>query len=127
VVEKILAYPWEPAPAHMTKAGQAQAVQQQQRPQAAAAPGGNGAAVAGAAGSDTEDKAVGVLLSVLAEAGGQIKKTNIAGKAFASEGMKAEAAPVRNAILGLIVNQTFLAAEGRPWTYDPATGTVSLG
>jgi|SRR5436190_14291981 len=125
VVDKILAYPWEPAPAGFGTVKQAA--------QPAQRTGGNGAVqqaaqpAGSAAGTDTEEKAVGVLLSVLAEAGGQIKKTNIAGKVYTNESMKAETAPVRNAILGLVVNPQFLGAEGRPWQYDAATGTVSLG
>lgn len=113
-VDRIISYPWEGS----TAAGQTKA-----------AAGATPAAAAPAAGgsSETEDAAVGVLVQIVSDAGGSIKKSAVAGKVFANADMKAAAAPLRNAVLGLIVKDDFLGAEGRPWTYDKAAGTISLG
>lgn len=118
LVEKIIAYPGEAGAGSSAGSGVG----------AGAAKSGNGSVGAGTgAGSDTETKAIGVMLAVLASNGGQLGKAMIAGKAFNDEGMKAEEAPVRNAILGMIVRPEFLAAQGRPWTFDAASGIVKLG
>lgn len=117
-VASIIAYPWE-------KGGAV-------KPAAAgkAAPAVNAAAPAAAAmgaGEEVENMAVGMLIGILAANGGSIKKSMIAGKVFSDPDLKKESAPVRNGVLGIVVNEAFLGAEGRPWTFDKATSTVSMG
>jgi hypothetical protein len=85
------------------------------------------AAPAAAAGGVDDDFAVGIVMSILSENGGQIKAAAIGGKAFSNADMKAAAVPVRNATLAKVVSPAFLGAAGRPWQFDAATGTVSFG
>lgn len=118
IVDKVIAYPWEAqaagkqqsAPAGATQAGPA-----------TPAPAGNGAA---------HEAATSILLQVVAEAGGAIKKTAIAGKVFSNADAKAMTAPERNALLGMIVRDDFLASEqvaSMGITFDKAAGTLTLG
>jgi hypothetical protein len=119
LVEKLIAYPpsmgGAVAPAAATKGAPA------------AATGGNGAAGAAAPTGETAEMAVGLLCQLIAEAGAPLKVSAIAGKVFTNADMKAQPAPVRNAVLGMIVKPEFLGAEGQPWSYDKAAGTVALG
>lgn len=119
--EKILAYAGQTAPPAAAKTAAAPA---------ASAPAT--AAPAAAAGGELDDTTVGVLLRLLSDNGNSLKVSAIAGKffgaaAFKDGGDSAMTAPQRNAVLGLIVKPDFLGAEGRPWTFDKAAGTVSLG
>lgn len=120
LAEKLLAYPWEAgAQTSGAKAAPA-AAQQQQAPKA-----GNGAPPAP---DPHAEMATGTLITIVSEAGGSIKKTAIAGKVFSNADMKAQPAPVRNAVLGLIVRDDFLASLAETGiAYDKATGMVSLG
>jgi hypothetical protein len=124
-VEKILAYPGEPGPLS--------AVQSQAAPAATAAGStpGNGAAAAppaggSTAGAATEEHAMGLMLNLLASNGGKMTKATIAGKAFTHPDMKAiPDAPTRNAVLSLLTKAEWLGSEGKPWSFDAASGTVS--
>lgn len=114
-VDKVLAYPGEAGAATPAAAA----------PTAAAAPA---AAAAGAPASGLVDTARGVLMSIIAEAGGSIKKTGLASKVLANADMKAAPVATRNAVLGMIVRDDFLTAAAEVGIkFDPATGTVSLG
>lgn len=118
--EKIIAYAGQAAPAAGAK------------PAAPAAAPAAGAAAPAAAGGELDDTTVGVLLRLLSENGNSLKVSAIAGKffgaaAFKDGGDSAMTAPQRNAVLGLIVKPDFLGADGRPWTFDKAANTVSLG
>lgn len=115
-VDKIIAYPWEGGRAAVEATVGA----------AAPATAGNGAAGPAVSG-ELADTATGILLTILAEAGGSIKKGAIVGKAFNNPAMTALPAPTRNAVLGMIVKPEFLGASGQPWKVDEAQGTVSLG
>ena len=116
-VEKVLAYPWESAPAAsaspatVVAAVGAGAVQV-----AAAAPAGN-AEVTGAA--------IGALVPIIAANGGPLKVTAIVGKIFADPGFLANPTAIRNQVLGIITKPEFLSSG--PWAYNAADGTVSLG
>lgn len=115
-VEKIIAYPWEAAPA--TTAGAKTAA-----PAAATA-----TATAGAPASAAADAAVTLLLQIVSENNGSLKKSAIAGKAFANPDFKALPAPERNAILGIIVKPEFLASETvKSMGMSFASDTVTLG
>ncbi len=110
---KINRYPWEAAGAAPAAKAPASAPATQAAAPAAAAP-------AAAGGVDVNEVAMGVLLAILGDAGGTIKKTAIAGKAFGRADVKALATPVRNAMLALIVKDDFLGQFG----YDAATQMV---
>jgi hypothetical protein len=115
LVEKLIAYP--PSMGGGTVAGAAKGA-------TASAP----AAAGGAAPTgEIADMALGLLVQLISEAGAPLKVSAIAGKVFTNPDMKAQPAPVRNAVLGLIVKPEFLGAEGQPWTFDKQAGTVSLG
>lgn len=134
-VERVIAYPGEavgaagtaqaPAPGAAIPAATAAPVAA-----AAVAPpaaGGNGAV----AGSEaTMNAALGTLITILAEGGGSIKKAQIAGKVFSNADVKTMAVADRNALLGMIVRDDFLASAlvvGSGVKFDPASGTVTLG
>lgn len=112
ICEKVISYVGGAAPA---AAGTTQAA-----PAAAAAPAGS---------SETEDLAVGCLIGMLGENGNTLKQGVIAGKFFQSPAVKAMelSGPVKNAVLGIIVTPKFLGAPDRPWSYDAASNTVSMG
>lgn len=121
-VEKVIAYPWEAA-------GAAPATAQAPTAGTVAAPAAAGGMVAGVA-ADLQATTVGTLLQIVAESGGSIKKSQIAGKVFSNPDVKAMPTPVRNSLLGLIVRADFLASEAvasMGIKYDAASDTVALG
>lgn len=111
--EKVLAY--------VGGAAAPGAVANKTAPAAAAAPA--------VAADPNEDLAVGALIGMLGENGNTLKQGVIAGKFFSSAAVKAMelTAPVKNAILGIIVKPAFLGASDRPWSYDAASNTVTMG
>lgn len=92
------------------------------------------AAPAAAAPAVTGDPAVvaaaaNVLLRMVAAGGGSVKKSMIAGKVFTDDEMKTAAMPLRNAVLGMIVQPTFLASEAvtsMGMKYDPTSESVTF-
>lgn len=121
-VQKVLAYAWDAPGTVAPSAPVAAAAAPAAAPVAAAAP----AAAPAAGGND--DLAAQTLLNVVANNGGSIPKTAIAGKVFSDPEVKKLAAPVKNAILALVVNDAFLsgpAVLAMGMVY--ANGTVSLG
>lgn len=130
-VEKLIAYPWEAAGAAASASTQAPAgaVAAGAPAPVAAAPAGNGAA-GPAVAADLQATTVGTLLQTVAESGGSIKKSQIAGKVFSNPDVKAMPTPVRNSLLGLIVRADFLTSEAvasMGIKYDAASDTVALG
>lgn len=132
-VEKVLAYPGEavgaagavaaPAPGAITPATAAPGV-------VAAAPATAAAPAAPAGSEAVMNAALGTLFTILGEAGGSIKKAQIAGKVFSNADVKLMAAADRNSLLGMIVRDDFLASAlvaGAGVKYDQASGTVTLG
>jgi hypothetical protein len=116
IVEKVLSYPWEKAGAAPRAAAAAPA---------AAPKAGNGAPPVADANTEL---ATSTLVTIVSEAGGTIKKSAIAGKVFSNPDVKAQPAPVRNALLGIIVRDDFLMSLAEIGIqYDKAAGTVSLG
>lgn len=120
IAEKVLSYSWEAATGSAPKAAPAAAT-------SAAAP----AAAAPAANGAVAEIAASVLVQIVAEAGGSIKKGMIAGKVFSNDTVKSLPTQVeKNAILGLIVKDDFIQSSNMAAMgvkYDAATGTVSLG
>lgn len=101
-------------------------------PAGAAAPvaaAGAAAPAAAAPVSEVDDLAVGALCTLLGENGNSMVSTAIAGKFFSSPAVKAmELDPAtKNKVLAVVVQPGFLGAAGRPWTFDAASKTVTMG
>lgn len=116
-ITKVIAYPWENGKAATTTAAApvAQAATMAAPQAAAPAAGGNA------------DIANTILLTLVAEAGGSIPKTQIAGKTFSNETHKALPPAVKNQVLGMLVSEPYLQMVGNVGlVYNPATGTIAF-
>jgi hypothetical protein len=122
VVSKIHRFPWDQkkpktAGASVSKMPTAKASQ------AGASTGPSTAAEAHAVtGQAHLEKARTVVLGILTGSGGSVLKNRLTAEVFkvlASD-------PDRQAIVGLVYQDSFLGGEGHPWSYDAKAGKVEM-
>ena len=118
VVSKIHRFPWDAKKPKTTGGGSVSRM-----PAAKASTGPSTAAEAHAvAGAAHMEKARTVVLGILTGSGGSILKNRLTAEVFkvlASD-------PDRQAIVGLVYQDSFLGGEGHPWSYDAKAGKVEM-
>lgn len=117
-VEKIHSLPWEKK---VSKPGGVAAKKSVVgKPAAAAAAGKTNGAAAPTDDSELDAKAMGAVMDAAMGNGGSIAKSGLSQAIFKALVKD----PDRNKVVTLAFKDEFLAAEGRPWTYDGTTVAV---
>lgn len=79
------------------------------------------AAAAASPSNNLNEKALGVVMELIAEAGGEISKKDLSAAAF----KKLASDPDRNKLVQMVYQDDFLGGDDAPWSYDG--GIISLG